>query len=220
MEGERCREGRRICADRRRRHGRVRGDGGARHGAGRGQRTGRICGQVRAVSDDVWLAVGRVGRCFEHLLDVLLPHHLPHRTARESGLLSEASWRVCGWIRAQFAQEVCFGRAVSVAWLWRGAAGMAGLYERPAAPGGGLRDRRGRRRGSWARGESRRALVFADECTMLTCIFFVSSFHPAPSLLSRSKQARATPCRHRRPAAGETRQGGKEWRGRKAPAPI
>eukprot|EP01043_Picozoa_sp_COSAG02_P005909 COSAG02_NODE_164_length_32230_cov_37.505587_1_plen_202_part_00 len=143
-----------------------------------------------------------------------------YRTARESGPLSEASWRVCGWIRAQSAQEVCFGWAVSLAWLRRRAAGMAGMYERPAAPGGGLRDRRGRRRGSWARGESRRALVCADECTMLMCIFFVSSFHPAPSLLSRSKKARAAPCRHRRLAAGEARQGGKEWRGRKAPAPI
>ena len=37
------------------------------------------------------------------------------------------------------------------------------------------------------RGESRRALVVADEWMMLMCIFFVSSFHPAPSLLSRSK---------------------------------
>ena len=26
-------------------------------------------------------------------------------------------------------------------WLWKGAAGMVGLYERPAAPGGGQRDR-------------------------------------------------------------------------------
>ena len=31
---------------------------------------------------------------------------------------------------------------VGVAWLRRGAAGMAGLVKRPAAPGGGLRDRR------------------------------------------------------------------------------
>ena len=51
VEGERCRERRRICTDRRRRHGRVRGDGGARRGAGRGQRTGQIYGQVRAASD-------------------------------------------------------------------------------------------------------------------------------------------------------------------------
>jgi hypothetical protein len=58
--------------------------------------------------------------------------------------------------------------------------------ERPAAPGGGLRDRRRRRRGSWMRGESRRALGVATECTMLMCILSVSC-HPAPSLLSCRK---------------------------------
>ena len=128
---------------------------------------------------------------------------------------------MCGQIRVQFAQEVRFECVVGVAWLRRGAAGMAGLVKRPEAPGGGVRDRRGLKEGSWMRGESRRALVVADEWMMLMCIFFVSSFHPAPSLLSRSK-TRLAP-RHAVIAVSQlanTRQGGKEWRGRKAPAPI
>ena len=69
---------------------------------------------------------------------------------------------------------------VGLAWLRRGAAGMAGLVKRPAAPGGRLRDRRGRGRGSRTRGESQRALVFRDECMMSVSIFFVSSSQPAP----------------------------------------
>ena len=65
------------------------------------------------------------------VLDTFLTSYFPlsslYRTARESGPLAEAGWRVCGWIRTQFAQEVRLGCVVGVAWLRRGAAGMAGL---------------------------------------------------------------------------------------------
>ena len=84
---------------------------------------------------------------------------------------------------------------VGVAWLRRGAAGMAGLVKRPAAPGGGLRDRRGRGRGSRTRGESQRALVFGDECTMLVCFSFVSSSQPAspPTTCTKTSSRGASP---------------------------
>ena len=71
----------------------------------------------------------------------------------------------------------------------RGAAGMAGLVKRPVAPGGGLRDRRGRGRGSRTRGESRRALVFGDEWMILTCFFSVSLSQPAPPPFTCRKTA-------------------------------
>ena len=63
---------------------------------------------------------------------------------------------------------------------------MVGGCERVAVPGGALRDKRRRRRGSWMRGESRRALGVAAECTMLMCILSVSC-HPAQSQLSSRK---------------------------------
>ena len=107
---------------------------------------------------------------------------------------------------------------VGVAWLRRGAAGMAGLVKRPAAPGGGLRDRRGRGRGSWMRGESRRALVFGDECMMSTCIVSVSSSHPAPppTTCTTTGSRGASPSSSSR-AARRTGQGGTQGRSRKAP---
>ena len=66
---------------------------------------------------------------------------------------------------------------------------MVGLVKRPVAPGGGLRDRRGLKEGSWTGGKSRRALGVADECMMLVCFSSVSSFHPAPPPTTCTKTA-------------------------------
>ncbi len=88
------------------------------------------------------------------------------------------------------------------------------------APGGGLRDR-GK---GWKVGREGRAeelCCVAGECYMLMCFLSVSSFHPASPLLSCSKAALlgATPSSSSRCCRKEG-QGEREWRSRKAPAPI
>ena len=91
-------------------------------------------------------------------------------------------------------------------------------YERVAVPGGALRDKTRRRRGSWMRGESRRALVFADECMMLACFSSVSSSQPAlpPTTCtktgSRGASPSSSPC-----SCEKTGQGGTQGRSQKAP---
>jgi hypothetical protein len=68
------------------------------------------------------------------------------------------------------------------------------------------------------RGESRRALVFADECTMLACFSSVSSSQPALSPTtctktgSRGASPSSSPC-----SCEKTGQGGTQGRSQTAP---
>ena len=55
-------------------------------------------------------------------LSSLFPFAFHHRTDAESALLSEASCRVRGLIRAWLAQELDIGCTVGLAWSWPRAA--------------------------------------------------------------------------------------------------
>ena len=73
--------------------------------------------KLPAVHDDSGRALGSMLRCLEHLLVALLPILSLYRTAGESALLCEASWRVCRWIRACFGKEVHVWCVVGLVWL-------------------------------------------------------------------------------------------------------
>ena len=96
---------------------------------------------------------------------------------------------------------------------------MVGGCERPAAPGGGLRDRRRRRRGSWMRGESRRALGVAANARC-RCAYCPSPRATPPRPCSAAgKPSRAAHRRHRRLAAGQDRTRRVGMEGPKGPGP-